>query len=58
MQLLLTQTAVLEKLPSADGVCVIAMDSLHLESWPTQAPGLHLHGDNLAYVIYLSLIHI
>ncbi len=30
------------------------MDSLHLESWPTQAPGLHLHGDNLAYVIYTS----
>ncbi len=54
VQLLLTQTAVLEKLPSADGVCVIAMDSLHLESWPTQAPGLHLHGDNLAYVIYTS----
>ncbi|PIB52873.1 non-ribosomal peptide synthetase [Pseudomonas sp. 2995-1] len=54
VQLLLTQTAVLEKLPSADGVCVIAMDSLHLESWPNQAPGLHLHGDNLAYVIYTS----
>jgi long-subunit acyl-CoA synthetase (AMP-forming) len=30
------------------------MDSLHLDSWPTQPPGLHLHGDNLAYVIYTS----
>ncbi|TFF13345.1 amino acid adenylation domain-containing protein [Pseudomonas sp. BCA14] len=52
--LLLTQTALLERLPVADDVCVIAMDSLHLDSWPTQAPGLHLHGDNLAYVIYTS----
>ena len=54
VHLLLTQTALLERLPAAEGVCVIAMDSLHLDSWPTQAPGLHLHGDNLAYVIYTS----
>ena len=54
VHLLLTQTALLEQLPTAEGVCVIAMDSLHLDSWPTQPPGLHLHGDNLAYVIYTS----
>ncbi|MGY4638738.1 non-ribosomal peptide synthetase [Pseudomonas sp. TE24901] len=54
VHLLLTQTALLEHLPTAEGVCVIAMDSLHLDSWPTQAPGLHLDGDNLAYVIYTS----
>ncbi|MBJ2288110.1 non-ribosomal peptide synthetase [Pseudomonas sp. MF6755] len=54
VHLLLTQTALLEQLPTAEGVCVIAMDSLHLDSWPTQAPGLHLHGENLAYVIYTS----
>ena len=54
VHLLLTQTALLELLPATEGVCVIAMDSLHLDSWPTQAPGLHLHGDNLAYVIYTS----
>ncbi|WP_025858616.1 non-ribosomal peptide synthetase [Pseudomonas sp. CHM02] len=54
VHLLLTQTALLEQLPSAEGVCVIAMDSLHLDSWPTQPPGLHLDGDNLAYVIYTS----
>ncbi|WP_130908774.1 non-ribosomal peptide synthase/polyketide synthase, partial [Pseudomonas antarctica] len=54
VHLLLTQTSLLELLPAPEGVCVIAMDSLHLESWPTQAPGLHLHGDNLAYVIYTS----
>ncbi|RQO54942.1 non-ribosomal peptide synthetase [Pseudomonas sp. KBW05] len=54
VELLLTQTSLLEQLPAAEGVCVIAMDSLHLDSWPTQPPGLHLHGDNLAYVIYTS----
>ncbi|MEX5546639.1 non-ribosomal peptide synthetase [Pseudomonas pergaminensis] len=54
VHLLLTQTALLEQVPSAEGVCVIAMDRLHLDSWPTQPPGLHLHGDNLAYVIYTS----
>ncbi|NWB24860.1 MULTISPECIES: non-ribosomal peptide synthetase [unclassified Pseudomonas] len=54
VQLLLTQTSLLEQLPTAQGVCVIAMDSLKLDSWPTHAPGLHLNGDNLAYVIYTS----
>ena len=54
VELLLTQTSLLEQLPAAEGVCVIAMDSLHLDSWPTQPPGLHLHGDNFAYVIYTS----
>jgi amino acid adenylation domain-containing protein/non-ribosomal peptide synthase protein (TIGR01720 family) len=54
VELLLTQTPLLERLPATDGVSVIAMDALHLESWPSHAPGLHLHGDNLAYVIYTS----
>ncbi|MFO2464012.1 non-ribosomal peptide synthetase [Pseudomonas sp. 15FMM2] len=54
VQLLLTQSSLLEQLPVADGVCMIAMDSLKLDNWPAQAPGLHLDGDNLAYVIYTS----
>ncbi|MBH3406166.1 non-ribosomal peptide synthetase [Pseudomonas glycinae] len=54
VELLLTQTALLDRLPASEGVSVIAMDTLHLENWPSQAPGLHLHGDNLAYVIYTS----
>ncbi|MHC8319475.1 non-ribosomal peptide synthetase [Pseudomonas sp. GB2N2] len=54
VELLLTQTQWLDRLPATDGVSVIAMDALHLENWPSQAPGLHLHGDNLAYVIYTS----
>ncbi|WP_408597965.1 non-ribosomal peptide synthetase [Pseudomonas sp. PLMAX] len=54
VDLLLTQTPLLDRLPVSEGVSVIAMDALHLESWPSHAPGLHLHGDNLAYVIYTS----
>ncbi|ROM93494.1 non-ribosomal peptide synthetase [Pseudomonas brassicacearum] len=52
--LLLTQSHLLERLPSAEGVSAIAMDALNLDSWSSHAPGLHLHGDNLAYVIYTS----
>ncbi|ORC59228.1 non-ribosomal peptide synthetase [Pseudomonas floridensis] len=52
--LLLTQSHLLGDLPSAEGVCTVAMDTLNLESWPVSAPGLHLQGDNLAYVIYTS----
>ncbi|OMQ33003.1 non-ribosomal peptide synthetase [Pseudomonas putida] len=54
VDLLLTQTQLLDRLPASEGVSVIALDALHLESWPSHAPGLHLHGDNLAYVIYTS----
>ena len=54
VELLLTQTRLLDRLPATEGVSVIAMDALHLENWPSHAPGLHLHGDNLAYVIYTS----
>ncbi|WP_033386788.1 non-ribosomal peptide synthetase, partial [Pseudomonas psychrophila] len=52
--LLLTQSPLLQRLPSVAGVSVIAMDGLTLDNWPSCAPGLHLHGDNLAYVIYTS----
>jgi amino acid adenylation domain-containing protein/non-ribosomal peptide synthase protein (TIGR01720 family) len=52
--LLLSHSDLLDTLPQVDGVSAIALDQLHLDSWPSQAPGLHLHGDNLAYVIYTS----
>ncbi|MGH8376969.1 MAG: condensation domain-containing protein, partial [Pseudomonas sp.] len=45
VELLLTQTRLLERLPATDGVSVIAMDTLHLDNWPSHAPGLHLYGD-------------
>jgi amino acid adenylation domain-containing protein/non-ribosomal peptide synthase protein (TIGR01720 family) len=54
VSLLLTQSRLLGDLPGAEGVSVIAMDTLNLDSWPAGAPGLHLQGDNLAYVIYTS----
>ncbi|MDF0734272.1 non-ribosomal peptide synthetase [Pseudomonas entomophila] len=53
-ELLLSHSALLGGLPQVPGVSTIALDQLHLDSWPTQAPGLHLEGDNLAYVIYTS----
>ncbi|MQG96183.1 non-ribosomal peptide synthetase [Pseudomonas sp. MN1F] len=52
--LLLSHSSRLGTLAQVDGVSAIALDQLHLDSWPSQAPGLHLHGDNLAYVIYTS----
>ncbi|WP_283776236.1 non-ribosomal peptide synthetase [Pseudomonas syringae] len=54
VELLLTQSHLLGDLPSAEGVCTVAMDTLHLDNWPVSAPRLNLHGDNLAYVIYTS----
>ncbi|MCE0460111.1 non-ribosomal peptide synthetase [Pseudomonas uvaldensis] len=54
VDLLLTQTALLERLPACEGVSVIALDALHLEQWPGNPPGLHLQGDHMAYVIYTS----
>ena len=54
VDLLLTQTGLLERLPACAGVSVIAMDALHLEQWPSNPPGLHMHGEHLAYVIYTS----
>ncbi|MFK3941982.1 non-ribosomal peptide synthase/polyketide synthase [Pseudomonas monteilii] len=52
--LLLSHSERLDRLPRAEGVSVIALDQLHLDRWPSQAPGLHLDGDHLAYVIYTS----
>ncbi|MGY2168118.1 non-ribosomal peptide synthetase [Pseudomonas gingeri] len=54
VELLLTQSHLLDDLPVSAGVSAVAMDLLKLDNWPSQAPGLHLHGDNLAYVIYTS----
>ncbi|WP_265533556.1 non-ribosomal peptide synthetase [Pseudomonas saponiphila] len=54
VQLLLTQTHLLDQMPQAPGVSTIALDSLKLDSWPSHAPGLHLDGEHLAYVIYTS----
>jgi len=54
VDLLLTQTALLGRLPVCEGVSVIALDALHLEQWSSSPPGLHLDAEHLAYVIYTS----
>ncbi len=54
VELLLTQSHLLDSLPVAAGVSAIALDLLKLDTWPSQAPGLHLEGEHLAYVIYTS----
>src|SRR5471032_3393676 len=54
VELLLTQSHLLDGLLVAPGVSAIALDLLKLDTWPSQAPGLHLEGDHLAYVIYSS----
>ncbi|WP_248796649.1 non-ribosomal peptide synthetase [Pseudomonas sp. MWU13-2105] len=54
VELLLTQSHLLDSLPLAPGVSAIALDLLKLDTWPSQAPGLHLEGEHLAYVIYTS----
>ncbi|WP_296268632.1 non-ribosomal peptide synthase/polyketide synthase [Pseudomonas sp. UBA6562] len=53
-ELLLSHSDVLDRLPQRDGLSVIALDQLHLDNWPCQAPRLHVHGEHLAYVIYTS----
>ncbi|VVP53750.1 D-alanine--poly(phosphoribitol) ligase subunit 1 [Pseudomonas fluorescens] len=49
VDLLLTQTELLDRLPAREGVSVIAMDALHLGHWPRKAPGLHRHGDHIPH---------
>ncbi len=39
VELLLTQSHLLERLPAAEGVSAIAMDTLNLDSWSSHAPG-------------------
>ncbi|WP_459206114.1 non-ribosomal peptide synthase/polyketide synthase [Pseudomonas sp. MLB6B] len=53
-ELLLSHSDVLGRLPQRDGLSVIALDQLHLDNWPCQAPRPHVHGEHLAYVIYTS----
>ncbi|WP_322014132.1 non-ribosomal peptide synthetase, partial [Paraburkholderia sp. J12] len=52
--LLLTQSWVRERLPVAEGVTVLELDTLDVSAEPAVAPQISVHGDNLAYVIYTS----
>ncbi|WP_229212467.1 non-ribosomal peptide synthetase, partial [Duganella sp. HH105] len=52
--LMLTQTAVQDRLPTADGLRALALDTLDLDGQPAHDPRVDIHGENLAYVIYTS----
>ncbi|WNG57427.1 amino acid adenylation domain-containing protein [Archangium gephyra] len=55
MRALLTQEKLAPSL-NAPGVPVVRLDTdaARLSAWPTHAPEVRLHGDNLAYVIFTS----
>lgn len=52
--LLLTQHAVREKVPAADAVAVLELDTLDLSGEPAHDPRIAVGLENLAYVIYTS----
>ncbi|ASI68648.1 non-ribosomal peptide synthetase [Diaphorobacter nitroreducens] len=52
--LLLTQSAVKDRLPAAEGLAVLELDGLELADELAQNPEVAVHGENLAYVIYTS----
>nr|WP_286159280.1 non-ribosomal peptide synthase/polyketide synthase [Janthinobacterium sp. HH01] len=54
ISLMLTQTAVQDRLPVVEGLRALALDTLELAGQPTHDPRVEIHGDNLAYVIYTS----
>ncbi|MDP9897429.1 amino acid adenylation domain-containing protein [Variovorax boronicumulans] len=52
--LLLTQSHLGALIPGAEGLQVLALDTLALNGQPAHDPQVALHGENLAYVIYTS----
>ncbi len=52
--LLLTQSGVRAGLPVVEGVQMLELDTLNLESEPDSNPGLSQHPASLAYIIYTS----
>jgi amino acid adenylation domain-containing protein len=54
IELLLTQSAIKEGLPSAGGLQVLELDTMDLGAEPDHNPQVAVHADNLAYVIYTS----
>ncbi|HEX8404509.1 MAG TPA: amino acid adenylation domain-containing protein, partial [Duganella sp.] len=54
IELLLTQSAVKDSVPLADGVHVLELDALDLGAESDHNPQVAVHAENLAYVIYTS----
>ncbi|MFC6632695.1 non-ribosomal peptide synthetase [Microbulbifer taiwanensis] len=54
IELLLTQSHLRERLPLQEGLQLLELDTLSLQSGPDSNPDIEVRGDNLAYVIYTS----
>ena len=54
VQLLLTQSSLVERLPIPAGVQALSLDQLDLSGYSDENPSLHTVPENLAYVIYTS----
>ncbi len=54
VRLLLTQSALLERLAAPGHMTVLGLDALDLRAEPEHDPQVALHPDNLVYVIYTS----
>ncbi|NNG65154.1 AMP-binding protein, partial [Pseudomonas fragi] len=52
--LLLTEGMALDRLPQTPGLAMLDLDRLDLDSYSDQAPGVQVHAQNLAYLIYTS----
>ncbi|WP_409274914.1 non-ribosomal peptide synthase/polyketide synthase, partial [Pseudomonas sp. KCJK9111] len=54
MALLLSDSALIQRLPVPDGLATLALDHMDLAAQPCHAPANAAQADNLAYVIYTS----
>jgi len=54
MALLLSDSALMQRLPVPEGLATLALDHMDLASQPCHAPANAAQADNLAYVIYTS----
>ncbi|MFG0679727.1 amino acid adenylation domain-containing protein, partial [Pseudomonas sp. xss_4] len=54
MALLLSDSALMQRLPVPDGLATLALDHMDLAAQPCHAPANAAQADNLAYVIYTS----
>ncbi|MCC7090626.1 MAG: AMP-binding protein, partial [Nitrosomonas sp.] len=54
VELILTQSHLLPRLPQPNGCTMVALDTVDLSAEPTTSPSISMHGGHLAYVIYTS----
>jgi amino acid adenylation domain-containing protein/non-ribosomal peptide synthase protein (TIGR01720 family) len=54
LTLVLAQAHLLDRLPQADGIEIVALENWDLSGWPDQAPAVAWHPEGLAYCITTS----